>query len=229
MTRDPVVYVQAAGGRARGAAIASHCGRRTLHEAVRSGRLVRARRGLYALPALPDALALAAALGGVVSHASAAELMDVGLVQRSDVVHVTVPRGATRRSHPRARVHFARRLEPDDVEEGLTVPLRTLLDCASSMPFPEALAVADGMLAMRYVRAEEALVAAHASRGRGRAADQSRGGGRSPSREPVRVGGAGARDRDRRGRLRSTGRDTATPTGGAGRSRRRRAADRDRG
>ena len=178
---------------------------------------MRARRGLYALPALPDPLALAAALGGVVSHASAAELMDVGLVHRPDVVHVTVPRGATRRSHPRARVHFARRLESDDVEKGLTVPLRTLLDCASSMPFPEALAVADGMLAMRYVRAEEALAAAHASRGRGRAArirvaEAADRRAENPFESVVRAlvietGG---------GRLRSTGRDPAPPDGWCG-------------
>jgi very-short-patch-repair endonuclease len=168
--RDPVQVVRLAGGRAPAAGILAGCTRRRLYEAVRSGRLVRARRGVYALPALPNALALAAELGGVVSHASAADLMGVGLVRRPEVVHVTVPRGARSHSHPGARIHWTRQLPLDDVDQGLTVPLRALLDCASSMPFAEALAIADGMLAMRYVREEQLLTAAHASCGRGRAA-----------------------------------------------------------
>ena len=69
-------------------------------------------------------------------------------------------------------MHFARRLKQDDVEEGLTHPLADAPRLRLVDAVPEALAVADGMLAMRYVRAEEALVAAHASRGRGRAADR---------------------------------------------------------
>ena len=170
MNRDPVAFVRAVGGRAEAADIVAVSGRRRLYEAARSGGLVRARLGVYTLPALPDPLALAAELGSVVSHASAADLMQVKLVRRPEVVHVTIPRGARCRSDPRARIHWARRLPPEDVEQGLTVPARTVLDCATAMPFAEALAVADGMLAMRYLEKEHLVAAAHASRGAGRAA-----------------------------------------------------------
>ncbi|MBA3907820.1 MAG: DUF559 domain-containing protein [Pseudonocardiales bacterium] len=170
VNRDPVAFVRAVGGRAAAADVVAVSGRRRLYEAVASGRLVRARRGVYTLPALADPLAIAAALGGVVSHASAADLLQVDLVRRPEVVHVTIPRGARSRSDPRARIHWTRRLPPEDVDQGLTVPLRTVLDCATTMPFAEALAIADGMLAARYLTREGLVAAARASRGAGRAA-----------------------------------------------------------
>jgi very-short-patch-repair endonuclease len=113
---------------------------------------------------------LAAELGGVVSHASAAQLMGVGLVHAPDRVDLTVLRGSHPRPHSQARIHWARRLDESEVENGLTVPVRTALDCATSLPFADALAVADGLLSMSYLREKDLLAAAYASRGRGRAA-----------------------------------------------------------
>ncbi len=66
--------------------------------------------------------------GGVVSHTSAAGL-------------IGIPQVAA----------------PDDVHQGVTTPLRTVLDCAGTLPFHEALAIADGALAYSFVRESELM------------------------------------------------------------------------
>jgi very-short-patch-repair endonuclease len=85
------------------------------------------------------------------------------------VVHVTLLRGARPVTNPTARVHWTRRLPHEDIDRGITTPLRTVLDCAASMPFPEALAVADSAVAQRFVRPEALVTAAAALRGPQRA------------------------------------------------------------
>jgi very-short-patch-repair endonuclease len=56
-----------------------------------------------------------------------------------------------------------------DAGEIATPVLRTVLDCATTMPFPQALAIADSALAERLVRPEHLADAARRSRGPGRA------------------------------------------------------------
>ena len=51
----------------------------------------------------------------------------------------------------------------------MTPVLRTVLDCATLLPFPEALAVADGALRLRFINRRELLAGAEATRGPGRA------------------------------------------------------------
>jgi hypothetical protein len=58
-------------------------------------------------------------------------------------------------------------LRDDEVRDGVTSPLRTVVDCARRLPFDEALAVADSALRSGMVSAEELLLAADALRGRG--------------------------------------------------------------
>jgi very-short-patch-repair endonuclease len=168
--RDPVRVVRLGGGQARAGEIMAFSGKRRLLEAVAAGRLVRTRRGVYTLPSLPDAMVVASAVGGVVSHTSAVELISIPQVARPDRVHVTVRRSVNPTPHPQATIHWTRRLDAEDVYEGVTTPLRTVLDCAGTMPFQEALAIADGALACSFVRAEDLLRAAVESRGPGRAA-----------------------------------------------------------
>lgn len=160
MERDPVKVVRLAGGQAPAADVVAFAGRHRLRQAIADGRLIRARRGVYALPGLPEAVHIAAGLGGVVSHVSAAELTGLDVVRRNALVDVTLPRGARARGHPSAVVHWTRHLDAQDVDAGVTSPLRTVLDCAATLPFAEALAVADSALAHRFVRQQELVEAA---------------------------------------------------------------------
>ncbi len=80
------------------------------------------------------------------------------------------------RCHPAAmagvRIHQSRTLEPARSRpwdrSPVTSPLRTVLDCATGLPFCQALAIADSALALEFVGAEELRSAAEATRGPGR-------------------------------------------------------------
>ena len=138
--------VRRAGGRAETGLLLQRVPRRALQRALREGDVVHAARGVYALPELPPARAVAVRARGVLSHASAASHYGLKMVAAPGAVHVTVPHG--RRPEPIDGVrHHYRTLSPDDVTRwGVTTPLRTVLDCAAVMPFREALAVADSAL-----------------------------------------------------------------------------------
>lgn len=122
---------------------AARCGfsRDGLAKHARSGRFIRARRGLYRLRDYPSDMyehVMAAWLSigrdtAVVSHQTALAIHDLTDVI-PDAVHLTVPRA--RRSHPRlpgVRIHTSTRpFGPRDVvdREGMRVtsPIRTVLD-----------------------------------------------------------------------------------------------------
>jgi very-short-patch-repair endonuclease len=163
---DPVDVVRRLGGRASTKVLLEHTTRRRLTEAVRSGRLARPRRGLHVLPEMPDAAVVATGVGGIVSHASAAVWWRLALVRVPDVVHVTVQRGSRRAPVPGVRYHWVpiAAMEPAAAAEFgiVTSILQTVLDCAATMPFDEALAIADSALALHLV-APAALLAAAAS------------------------------------------------------------------
>ena len=155
------------GGRASRAALLQHTTQDSIKRAVAGGDLHRVARGIYVLPALSAARAAAAACRGVVSHESAAQLLGLSTLFRPIAIHVTAPRGA--RPAPQKNVILHRReLAPAEVLDDVTTPLRTVLDCCLSLPFREALAVADS--AARLVTGFEEEFGAAASRpGPGRA------------------------------------------------------------
>ncbi len=128
---------------------------------------MRSARGLYTLPDLPEPEATAARLRGRLSHASAAQWWGLALVKAPDAVDVVIPHGSKRAVTPGVRLHHSR--SPIETPEIATPVLRTVLDCATTLPLPEALAVADSALAERFVRPEQLLEAARLSRGPGRA------------------------------------------------------------
>lgn len=166
----PVTVVQELGGRASRAQVLAACTRHQLAASVRSGRLLHVRKDVYALPDLLAPLAVAARLGGFASHASAAQVLGLSLVEAPAVTHVTVPHGSKRPAEEGVRLHRTRSLPPADVVDGYTAPLRTVLDCATTMPFAHALAVADSALAFSMLTEYELRLAAARSphRGRGR-------------------------------------------------------------
>ena len=161
----PVDLLLALGGRARTADLLPWTTPRRIAAAVLAGEVLRARRGVYVVPQLPDPHVAAARAGGVLSHASAAEQWGLGLVSLPDAVHVTVPHGARPPAQRGVRLHWATRTESG---EQVTSVVRTVLDCAAWLPFPEALAVADGALRRGLARPVELESAARTGGGRGR-------------------------------------------------------------
>jgi very-short-patch-repair endonuclease len=105
-----------------------------------------------------------------VSHVSAAEVWGLAQVHPSRTLHITVPHGRRRAPRRDVVLHRSRTVDPEDLRRGVTSPLRTVLDCAATLPFVQALAVADSALAFTVVRRDELLVAARATRGAGRPA-----------------------------------------------------------
>jgi very-short-patch-repair endonuclease len=156
------------GGRATAGDVTARTTQWALRTAVRRGRLTRVARGVYAIPGTPPSLATAAGLGGVVSHLSAAQLWGLAHVHGTRSLHVTVPHGHRRAPRPGVVLHRSRTVDPEDLRLGVTSPLRTVLDCAATLPFVQALAVADNALALTLVGRDELLAAACGTKGAGR-------------------------------------------------------------
>lgn len=160
--------VRLLGGRAARASLLRHVSENRIKRALAAGDLLRSARGLYILPALPPELAVAAACRGVVSHDSAARILGLELLHAPRDVHVTVRRGA----RPAARKHVVvhqRELVAGEVRHHVTTPLRTVLDCCLTLPFREALALADSAARRDPGFVEEFALAAAAASGPGRA------------------------------------------------------------
>lgn len=141
---------------------------RLIRRSVDDGTVVRATKGRYVLPSTAAHLALAQSRSAALSHLSAAVHHGWKVKTVPDAAWITVPRNRRLRDTQRVgvRPHHAK-LRPDDVRHGVTVPLRTVVDCARSLPFDEALAVADSALRARDVTKAELLEAADRALGPG--------------------------------------------------------------
>jgi very-short-patch-repair endonuclease len=168
-SREVEAVIRDLGGRATAGEIMA-CGTTqwALRTAVRRGNVTRVARGVYALPGMPPSLVAAAGLGGVVSHLSAAQVWGLAHVHPSRRLHVTVPHGHRRAPRRGVVVHRSRHVKSEDLRRGVTSPLLTVLDCATTLPFVQALPVADSALAVTLVRKDELLAAARATKGPGR-------------------------------------------------------------
>jgi very-short-patch-repair endonuclease len=154
------------GGTATTAELLGCVGRTALTRAVRDGAIIRRRRGQYCLPDRIDH-GKAAIVRGAVSHLSAAEYWDLGVLAPPDVLHVTVARHRSRvTAPPGVRLHYAD-LSAEERARGLTGVVRTILDCARICPVPQALAIADTALRTGLATAQELREAAAELRGPG--------------------------------------------------------------
>ena len=150
--------VRRLGGRAEYADIVRHTSEYDLRTSHDQGQLIRIRRGCYALPDLPVPHQIAAELHGVLSHASAAQALRLEALMPPTKIHVMVPPSASRRRRSSGVVmHYA-----TTIAERVTSPLRTVADCAATMPFREALAIADSAARLGAVQPED--LAAYAQR-----------------------------------------------------------------
>jgi very-short-patch-repair endonuclease len=156
------------GGFATWAELRALVPRRAMARALADGSVVRARRGRYARADLEAEVAAAAALGGVLSHESAARMLGLPTLHPQELVHVTVPRSRHTAAPQGVRVHRVD-LAPRDVRDGVTRPARTVLDVASQLPFADALAIADGVLREGLLSPTELRAAADETHGPGRA------------------------------------------------------------
>ena len=135
---------------------------------MQGGLVVRTGRGRYALPQVEAGLRAAHGMSGVLSHESAAAWWGWESATVPTEAVVTVPHD--RKPHPRAgvRLSFRDLSATDRVPPGVTSPERTVLDCATTMSFPEALAIADSALRHCAVDKDGLMLAAAASPLRGR-------------------------------------------------------------
>ena len=129
---------------------------RCLRQALRSGEIDQVGRGRFALPAASRARRAASGMSAVVCLRSAAAHHGWPMMQQPERPEVAVPRGR--------KVEPARRdgvrvvwmdLAADDLADGVTTPLRTVIDCARRLPFDEALAIADSALRSGMVTGQE--------------------------------------------------------------------------
>ncbi len=164
---SPVEALQHLGGSARCSELVELTGRPQLRSAVERGDVVRLARGRYALSGAPDPFVTATRLGGVVSHASAAQHWRLAVAVKPLQPHVTVARHRHRMRAAGVALHWAD-LRAPEVCGQVTSPLRTILDCARTLPRGEALAVADSALRTGLVGVDELRSAARGLRGAGR-------------------------------------------------------------
>ena len=135
------------GGVAEAGRLRQFTSRAKIRRAVRKGTILRDVRGRYALPAAAEGLRAANRLAGVLSLDSAAQHWGWELKRQPETPSVTVPRN---RKLPPARrkgvrVRYAD-LTSSDVRGMATAPGPTVMDCASQLPFDEALTIADSAL-----------------------------------------------------------------------------------
>lgn len=149
------------------------CSRRAIDAAVVAGTVVRLRQGSYGLPDVGVDDEPAIRLGGVISHASAAQWHGWSLKRDPEVPVVTVPRHRTVPARLRrgVEVRYAD-LQAVEVQGHVTSPLRTVVDCARTLPFDEALAIADSALRDGPLTRDEVSSAVAASSRTGRARAQ---------------------------------------------------------
>ncbi len=154
------------GGTAAWAQLRTIVSKRSLLAAVRDGVVVRVSRGLYSLPTNADR-SMARSLRGVVSHLSAAESWELGVLEHVPVLHVTVSRHRSRVSQPAGVKIHSRDLPAAERKAGTTNALHTVVDCARTCPVPQALAIADTAVRTALVRASELREATASLRGIG--------------------------------------------------------------
>lgn len=168
---DPVEALTRHGGLATSRELRAACAARAIAVSVSNGSIVRISRGHYGLPGPLEARAAARRASGVVSHLSAAQHWGWKVKLPPEQPTITVPRNRqlTKAQREGVDVRWCN-LHPDDIRDGVTTPIRTVIDCARTEPFDAGLAVADSAVRAGDVTPRQVLVEAQASPRTGRPA-----------------------------------------------------------
>jgi very-short-patch-repair endonuclease len=171
---QPAEVLQRTGGICDAGRLLAFTSRRKVAQALRRGEIVRLTRGRYALPMVDEGRRAAAALRGIVAGTSAAAALGWEVKQPPAVPCVIVPAKRKVAPHRRAGVWLRWRDVPSsDVwpVHGVDtlLPGPTVIDCAKTLPFDEALAIADSALRHRSVTKAELVALAEAVPSSGRA------------------------------------------------------------
>ena len=159
-----------------------------------SGAILRVARGRYALPTASEARRVAHELKGTAILLSAAARWGWKTKWQPCQPQVAVVRGRKLTAGQRARAQVSWvRLPGSAVNEWVTTPVRTVLDCAARLPFDEALAVADsalrsGRVSRGDLRLAVAALPARGPRGRvGRVVEAADGRAANPFESVLRA------------------------------------------
>ncbi len=156
------------GGVATRRTLIAAASRKAFDEAVRRGAIVRDAHGRYALPSAKAATRAAHALNGVLSHRTAALHWGWEVKTVPDLPDVVVRRNRTIAPERRVGVELHRaNLTPAEVDGPATSRERTLSDCMRTLPFDEALAIADSALRHRSISKTRLIEIADAIQGPG--------------------------------------------------------------
>lgn len=142
--------------------------RRKLRTAIAARAIVRVAHGSYSLPGVEDARIVAARVGGVVSHLSAAQHWGLKMKLPPERPTVTVPRRCSKLGIEKGavEVHWAD-LPAAAKRHGVTDVVQTVLDCARGYELDVGLAIADSALRIGIGR-EDLLMFARESPRTGR-------------------------------------------------------------
>jgi very-short-patch-repair endonuclease len=166
---DVVTAMTHLGGIATRAEVIKATSRPAVERALRDGLIERVARGRYALPTASQAKREAHRLKGTAHLLSAAAHWGWTTKWQPRAPQIAVPRGRRVTPSQHQGVLISWRAIPAAAVDGwVTLPVRTVIDCAAALPFDEALAVADSALRSRDVTRAELRSAAEALPGRGR-------------------------------------------------------------
>jgi very-short-patch-repair endonuclease len=168
---DPVAALAQLGGVASRRAWAASLTRSQVRDAIASGAVVALPRHQVALPSIDQARTAAAAVGGTISHLSAA--LDHGWKVKAPPARPTITVPRKRRlpdGLPDLELHWADLTAGQrERDGGLTTATQTVIDCSRAYAFGVALTVADSALRSEAVTHRDLLSAARTSPRTGRA------------------------------------------------------------
>lgn len=172
----PLEVMRECGGVADTAVLRARCGKKAIKRALDSGDIIRLRRGVYGLPGIAEAQLRSIELSATIIGPSAALIWEWKLKRPPGRPHVALLKGRTLTPRQRAQIVPHWWSSQGDVlvnAQGarISTPLATAVHCLRTMPFDEALAVADSALRSGRVTRDDLLVAIAAAPriGRGQA------------------------------------------------------------
>lgn len=143
---------------------------REIRTALATEEIVRDARGRYSLPTSLEVRRAANRLGAVATGRSAAAWWGWKLKTQPSKPELAVPRGRRVAAADQSSCAIRwRTIDSRDIHHGLvTSPVRTVTDCSITLPFDEALTVADSALRAGNVTREQLMSAAEQVRRTGR-------------------------------------------------------------